>query len=442
MTFTADNAEPKNKPGTRLRMASFLYALALLLMPFALKPMLHTWFHPTLMIGLLIFFLLKAPMNDKMALWVVVCAFLSASAGYFYMVVSPDRGEAPLYTVYIEPIRLCFYMIWFWMSAEFLSIKRSFVLRWLAISATLQLAIAVYLYLALYDLAPVPDIVGLYLSVYKLRQTVWFGDIPVYRMAGTFIESPPFGLFMFSCFVMFAIRLAKPKEVDSGAEEISGRRWARLGATVSLCGAIASMSDQVLLAVIVFGLSLYFGGLKKQKSSARRVAEAVLGSAVLIGVAAYAVPQMTEKVNEAASTSAGEMDTRRKAGAERMFHIRYGFKLLLENPLAIFTGIGPGRYGDYAVTTGQYPSDVPIQVTPVAWLVEYGLFGTMVIASWLWNITKKARAGYSVLAIGSCAGLVLANISQGGWMFDAWFLALAFLYCGIGVGPSFDLAVC
>ncbi len=415
-----------------IRTAAFFYALGLLLMPLELKPILHganiAWVHPTLVLGFLSFVLVKTPVKDKMALWVVVYAFLSASVGYFFMAVSPDRENSSLYGIYIEPIRLCLYMIWFWLSVEFLSTRREFVLRWLAISATIQLALASYLYLALYDLVPVPDIVALYLNVYKMRQVVWFGDTPVYRMAGTFIESPPFGLFMFSCLVVFATFLAGGRGVSLQGD--NERRWARLGVAVALIGAIASLSDEVLLAVITFGLFLYFSMRKRAaKPWMRKSAEILLGSLLLLGIAAYALPRVMEKWTEAAATKPGEIGTIGEAGGERMFHTRYGLQLLWDNPLAFFTGIGPGRYGDYVVKTGQYPSDVPIQVTPVAWLVEYGAFGTVLILSWLWSITKRAQQTYPVLAIGAGIGLIIANIAQGGWQFDIWFLALAFLYC-------------
>jgi len=415
-----------------MRMAAFLYAVALLLMPLALKPILHSaniaWVHPTLLLGFLSFVLIKTPMKDKRALGVVIYAFLSASVGYFFMAVSPDKESSSLYAVYIEPIRLGLYMIWFWLSVEFLSTRKAFVLRWLAISATIQLALAGYLYLALYDLVPVPDIVGLYLNVYKMRQVVWFGDTPVYRMAGTFIESPPFGLFMFSCLVVFATFLKGGRDV--GPQEETARRWAWLGATVAIIGAIASLSDEVLLAVIVFGLSLYFSMRgRATKPWMRKSTEILLGGGLLLGIAAYALPRVIEKWTEAAATKPDEIGTLGEAGGERMFHTRYGLQLLWDNPLAFFTGIGPGRYGDYVVKTGQYPPDVPIQVTPVAWLVEYGAFGTVLILSWLWSITKRAQQTHPVLAIGACVGLIIANIAQGGWQYDVWFLALAFLYC-------------
>lgn len=406
-------------------------------MPFsyALKHMLQlisvTWLPPTLVLGFLIFVLLKAPMRDRFAVWVVVYAFFGATVGSFFMAVSSDRGKSTLYVIYLESIRLFLYMTWYWVSLEFLRTRRAFVLRWLAIAVSFQFLLASYLYLGLYDLVPVPDVVAMYLSAYKLRQTLWFGDTAIYRMAGTFIESPPFGLFMFSCFVVFAVRLARLGVVDEAHEKNEEKGWAYLGATVALVGAIASLSDEVLLALIVFGLLSYLGArtTSARRNWVRRSADVAVGTVLLVVIAAYVLPRVMEKGTEAAATSQTDNYVIGQPGAERMFHMRYGLRLLLENPLAVWTGIGPGRYGDYAVRTGQFTSYVPIQVTPVAWFVEYGILGTTLILSWIWSISKRARRTYGFLAVGACAALLVSNVAQGDWLWEAWFLALAYLYC-------------
>jgi hypothetical protein len=432
----------------RTHTASFLYALALLLMPFsyAVKSMLEllsiTWIPPTLVLGFVIFLLVGMPTKDKFALGIVAYAFLSATIGYFFIEVSPERHKSALYIIYLEPIRVLLIIIWFWVSVEFWKRRPAFVLRWLSISVVFQFLLAAYLYLGLYDLVPVSDIVGMYLSVYKLRQATMLGDTVVYRMAGTFMESPPFGVFMFSCLVAFTLWLARR---TGNAQGRANRPLAILGATASLIGALASLSDQVFLALMVFGLFFHFSirrGATK-KSWIRKSAELALASAVLISIGAYSLPRVSQKWREAAATTRDETDTSGMAGAERMFHIRYGLQLLEENPLAIWTGIGPGRYGDYAVRTGQYPPDVNIQNPPVEWLVEFGVFGTGLIVSWLWNIAMRARQAYSHLAIGTCMALIIAVIGQG-WLWEGWFLALAFLYCANNNDDALklDLALC
>jgi hypothetical protein len=415
----------------RVKTTAFLYALALLLLPFtyAIKGMLVLvgipWVDPSLILGFIIFALTRAPIRDKRALWVVCWAFFSAFVGSFFLGVSAARGKSALYIEYVEPIRLSLTVIWFWVSIEFVTKKRDFVVRWLAISALVQLLLATYLYMSLYDLVPVPLPVELYLNFYKGRQVVWFGDTAVYRMAGTFIESPPFGLFMFSCLVIFGLWLATPASFSN-----KNRRRVLLGAGVSFVGAVASLSDQIFLAVIIFVLTWYFVGRKKfaMKSRLYRIGEPILALGLLLACG-YTMSRVSVKWDEAASAKSTATDVEGQPGIERAFHLRYGLERFEEVPLAIWTGIGPGRYGDYASRTGLFPSSVTIQNMPLTWLVEYGLFGTGFIVVWLWNIERSGHKAYGKLAVGAFAGLMIACISQGTWYGgEAWFLALAFLY--------------
>src|SRR5437016_11935090 len=186
----------------RIKLSRFLYALALLTMPlsYATRDLLGvvgiTWVDPTLILGLAAFLLVGAPTKEKTPLWLIGFAFLSAFIGMFLMRASPDREKDSLYVYYVEPIRLTLNIIWFWVSIRFLILDRKFVLRWLAICVAWEFSIACYLYLAFFDLVPVPEAVRLYLEIYKTRQALSWGDLTIYRMAGTFIESPHFGLFM------------------------------------------------------------------------------------------------------------------------------------------------------------------------------------------------------------------------------------------------------
>jgi len=46
------------------------------------------------------------------------------------------------------------------------------------------------------------------------------------------------------------------------------------------------------------------------------------------------------------------------SGGERLFHLHYGISILAEQPIAMFLGIIPDRYGDYAAKTGLFPDTV------------------------------------------------------------------------------------
>jgi|ERR1700733_11497258 len=418
-----------------MKSASFLYALALVLLPFsyAVKGMLLIfnipWIDPSLILGLIVFALIGAPIKDKRALWIIVWAFLSAYIGSFFLGVTAhtiDRPKSPLYILYVEPCRLALNIVWFWVSIKFFTEKRDFVIRWLAISVAIQLSIAIYLYLGLYGLTQVPGTVALYLYIYTGRQTLWFGDSPLYRMAGTFDESPPFGLFMFSCFVIFILWLVMRTNFPK-----RHKKWAILGGIVSFVGAVASLSDQVLLAIAIFGTTWYFGTRLELTGNKRiyRSAEAILAIALILGVSGYAISRVIAKGEEAAAyRETSTTDVEGTSGAERAFHLRYALERFEEVPLAIWTGIGPGRYGDYAFRTGLFAPTVTIQNMPLTWLVEYGLLGSALICAWLWHIFKRAKGTYAALAAGALVSLLVAAISQANWLWEGWFLALAFLY--------------
>jgi hypothetical protein len=115
------------------------------------------------------------------------------------------------------------------------------------------------------------------------------------------------------------------------------------------------------------------------------------------------------------------------SGAERMYHTRMGFKLLADNPFAIITGIGPGRYGDYCEAYGLFPSSVTMQVTPLEWIVEYGAIGSAVIVIWLVHIGKGASRTFGTIGIYAVVSLVIAVMFQASWKWEGWFIALAFL---------------
>lgn len=416
----------------RVRLARWLYGLALLAMPlsYALKDLFGlegvTWVDPTLILGVVIFLLTGLPIKEKSSLWLIGFAFLSAFTGMFLMHASPDREKSALNVYTVEPIRLALNIIWFWVSISFLKMDRKFVLRWLAICVAWEFSLACYLYAAFYDLVPVPDAVKVYLEIYRTRQVVYWGDLPIYRMAGTFIESPPFGLFMFSCFVIFVLAL-------SGTESKSDRGfgiWTSIGAVCAFFGTVASLSDQVLIALLTVGFTLLFAH-KGRNGIARRLLWSTL-VAMLVFYVANAV------VTKGQSESGYSGDPMGMSIGERSFHARYGLGLFLEQPASIAMGIGPGRYGDYAVRTGYFPSTVTTQVTVVDWLVEYGFLGLFLIGVWLFRIGSRAVLVYGIVGGGALAALLTANTFQASWLWESWFLALAFLYSSVRTPTVMD----
>jgi hypothetical protein len=141
----------------RIRLAKWLYALALLMMPlsYALKELFGlidiTWVDPTLILGVIIFVLAGFPIKEKSSLWVLAVTFLSALIGAFLFGASATRDKSAYYVYYVEPVRLTLEIIWFWVSIRFLRLDRSYVLRWLTVCVAWEFFVSCYLYCAFYD---------------------------------------------------------------------------------------------------------------------------------------------------------------------------------------------------------------------------------------------------------------------------------------------------
>jgi hypothetical protein len=318
-------------------------------------------------------------------------------------------------------------IVWFWVSIRFLILDRKFVLRWLAICVAWEFSMASYLYLAFYDLVPVPEAVKLYLEIYKTRQALSWGDLTIYRMSGTFIEPPPFGLFMFCSFVILTLALTS----SIGSDDRRFSIWLRAGALCAFLGSVASLSDQTLVALLTLGL-IFVLVRKGSNTAARRL----LWSSVVVVLVLYVANALAAKWKSDFYYTGDPMGT---SISERSFHARYGLGLFIEQPASLITGIGPGRYGDYAVRTGYFPSTVTTQFTIIDWVVEYGFLGLLLIGVWLFRIGSHALFGYGIFGAGALVAILIGNMFQANWMWEAWFLALAFLDASAR-GPALEAA--
>jgi hypothetical protein len=112
---------------------------------------------------------------------------------------------------------------------------------------------------------------------------------------------------------------------------------------------------------------------------------------------------------------------------ERSFHARYGLSLLQTHPAATLFGIGPGRYGEYASETGDFPDTVNMQTSELEILVEWGVIGLAVWAVLLACITARVWEVHGVLGVGLLLGLILADSFQANWKYEAAFLAMGAL---------------
>ncbi len=395
-----------------------LYALAILLTPISYSTKLMIgipeiiWINPTLLIALFIFVVILPPIRPQVSFYILISGFISGCLGFLFLSTSGSAGSA-LYEVAREPVRTALNLIWFWLTLYFIQKDRKFVVKWMAISVLIQLGIAFYLLLGTQRLLPLPAIILEYQQSYALRQIVWLGGIPVVRLAGTFIEGPPFGLFMFSGFVIFSLELFK---------EHRRTRLTTAGWVAALVGSVGSLATQILIAMFVF---IAFGLLFSISGRRARIVR-IISVALIVILTPYLAVNLSHKIRDADSLQAHDVYAR--SGGERLFHAQQSLNLLIDNPLRIPLGIGPGRYGNYIQELGVFSKNVDIQVTPIDWLVEYGLIGFVLICWWLWLIARRSYTAFGWIGIAAIIGLVLADMFQANWKWESWFLGLAYLF--------------
>ncbi len=395
-----------------------LYALALMLIPvgFGVKHMfgLRYWLDPTLFLAMILFLLWRSRPRPLVTVAIVAFSLVSAYAGTIFM--PPIYSDIiTIYRVFKEPLRLLLAMSLFWVSVRLMIEDRRFVLRWLALSVLVQLALGVYLVFAVLGKAPYPDLLDRFVELHKLNQWIEFGGLYVPRMCGTFFESPPFGEFMFSALVILALGYLR----DGVRERVVF--WGILGAAAAV---LASLSEQVLLGFLPCAAGLVLAA-KKGRAALR------LGFVALcLIMVPYVSNRLMQQVQQSQPGWNPGLNTPiRGLEAERTFHLHYALITLEDNPWSWLTGLGPGRYGEYAERTGLFPNTVVPGVTPVAWVFGYGIPGTLLILAWVFLVGKSSIKAYGlVLGSSALAGVLLANMFQEGWKTESLFLALAYLY--------------
>lgn len=402
------------------RASTFLYAIALGLVPVsvAVKPLLGLdnilWVDPTLIFSLLSLLLLGFRWNDFLSPSlriitlgcgaIMLLAFICSISGF---VLHPT---SKLYDVIREPLRLLLNLCWMLVSCWFLANKPKIVVRFACISIIFALFSGIYLYLVVFGFIPAPASVVFYMRIYFIRQVIWLGSTPIPRMGGLFIEAPPFGLFMFS---MLAVLLIMRR---NGFRDIL-IRW---GSILAALGILLSMADQVLLG----SLTWIFVSLPEIVRRRSKATFALIGIAVLalgfIEIRSFLLKENTTGSNVVTYINGSSI-------GERDFHLKYGLSLLQSLPTATIFGIGPGRYGEYAAETGDYPSTVNMQIAEPEILVEWGIVGLLVWAILISFTAIRVWSLHRYLGVGLLFGLIIADSFQANWKYEAFFLAIAAL---------------
>jgi len=403
-----------------VRMATILYAVAVVAIPISVASKFllgltgSTWIDPTLILATAALLALIPHWGDFLAAELRLVAAGTALVAVLGLVCALSgmllRPPSSLYDALREPLRLWLNLGWFLLTCWFLIYKPRVVLLCSIIAVVFGLACGIYFHLVAFGIAPASAPIVSYIRAYLLRQTLWVNGFPIPRMGGLFFESPPFGLFMFSMLVVL------------GCTREMGRysRWTACGLACAVIGMVCSLADQVLLAGSV-GLLSWLPNLGKKHPGITWP----LAIAVTVAICAFEFQAIGAKQ----SSSATGIVTRINGASvgERDFHLRYGLSLLQSRPAATLFGIGPGRYGEYASDTGDFPATVNMQTSEIELLVEWGVIGLAVWIALFAGVAARVWNVHGVLGLGLLVAIVIADSFQANWKYEAVFLAIAAL---------------
>jgi len=393
----------------------FLFALAILSLPlsYSVKFMLGwnevTWVAPSLIIALLLTLFLRIKQSANFLL-LIAAALTSA---FFGSIILKAFGISfSLYDTLRDPVKLILNVNFFAVCFRFFMKEREFAIKWVSISVICQFIVGVLFMLSAYDVIELPVNIQEFTKGYRARQVLWLSDtVGIMRMGGSFIEAPPFGLFMLASVVI--LYLEKIRHNRS--------RWVKRGLFFATLGVLCSLSTQILLAFFVIAAGEVY---RLQKKTGKEIL-LVVGILFLFCVFPIkAIHSLQEKMSE---ENPGGHGLGGSVG-ERTFHIQNYFSMIKENPQMIPFGIGMGQYGKYTASVHENLKDtITPQVLPIDWLSGFGLVGTSIMLVILLNIGKRVRRAYNFLGLLSFVGLLLANMFQSSWLWEAWFMALAYM---------------
>ncbi|MDL1870597.1 O-antigen ligase family protein [Deltaproteobacteria bacterium PRO3] len=395
------------------------YQISLVFLPlsFATKLILGipsiTWIEPTLIINFLIFPFQIPTLKFSDALALICATLLFPTIVIVFSLISLiSLDPAPFSKTLVEIARLSLCSIFAFNSYNFLSQtnfrKRAYFT--IGVSGTLQLLFAIYIIST--PFLPVPTLSSLkeYAIEYLYRQSVFGFGIPIPRLGGTFIESPPFGLFML-CVLMVSIFNFREFKTKSSVFFI----------LASSFGTLASLSSQVLLSAILIGGIFYFRS-RFAKKNILFFNITFLIAVVFLVTCYLALPYFSQKYTEFitgqfSGTSFGE----------RYFHLEKSLDLLSQNIRILIIGIGAGNFGFYSAKDGIFPDTVTPQFIVSEILVENGILGLTIFLFTILFIIKKINKGMGYYGVLLFLALFFANSFQSNWKQPSFFLLLSLL---------------
>ena len=372
-----------------------------------------TWVDPTLVVGALASLLppWSFSLPEQHLRRVAVCAAFFLGVYWLSAVASIAAAQFVGAEPFREPVRtalgmlLCMGCIRAWRDRSALR-RAAVVLGWVAAAEVL---FAAYLLIGFALSLPMPVEWRAYQEAYWFRQAFYAGEIVWPRLGGTFVEAPPFGVYVLGALIVLLFaRRAVPRTLPA----MPGR-WMDAILWIGLAG---SVSAQVLIGTMIWGFLFTSFDLYVRRRPTWRHVAATLVLLTLFSGGLYRKYLESKHSGPDIGTSVGE----RRAHTARVWHT------FLEHPVL---GVGPGQYGEVAMreSFSLFDPRVSPQFAAAELLADTGALGlgaALVMVGSILYALLQAR-GYA--AVSALAGLIVADGFQANWRWPMVFIAIAVL---------------
>lgn len=401
---------------TTLREWLILIALVLSPLSYAIKlvyDLSFTWIDPTLLLGALAALLppWSFSLPERHLRRVAACSVLFLGVYWLSATVSIAAARFVDAEPFREPVRtvlgmlLCVGCMRAWRNRSALR-RAAVVLGWVAVAEVL---LAAYLLIGLALNFPMPAEWRVYQEAYWFRQAFYAGTIVWPRLGGTFVEAPPFGLYVLGALIVLQFaRRSLPQSLPA----MPGR-WMDAILWIGLAG---SLSAQVLIGAMIWGFLFVGFDLYSRKRPTWRHAVAMGLLVTLFSAGLYRKYLESTKPGPDIGTSVGE----RRTHTVRAWHS------FLEHPLI---GIGPGEYGQLAMreSFSLFDSRVSPQFAAAEILADAGALGLGAALLMIGSVLYALLRTRNYAALSAFVGLIVADGFQANWRWPMAFIAVAML---------------
>lgn len=405
-------------PGFWATTREWLILVALVLSPLSyvikiVYDLPFPWIDPTLIVGAVAALLppWSLPTVDRRLRGVAVCTVLFLATYWLSATASAARAQFADAEPFREPVRtalgilLCLGCVRVWRNRSALG-RAAVVLGWVAVAEVL---LAVYLIAGLALNLPMPGQWRSYQEIYWFRQAFYASKIVWPRLGGTFVEAPPFGMYILGAIIVLAF--ARRTRLR-GSPPMPGR-WMDAILWIGLAG---SLSSQVLIGAMLWGLLLTGFDLYVRRQPTLWHAAGAVVLVTLFSAGVYRKYLESKRPEPEIGSSVGE----RRAHTMRAWHT------FLDRPVL---GVGPGQYGEIAMreSSSLYDARVSPQFVAAELLADTGALGLgaalLLVASIIYALLQTR----SYSAVSATVGLLVADSFQANWRWPMLFIAIAVL---------------